>query len=177
VAAYQTLEKLVDEGKVVGIGLSNYTIEDYEELRPHIRIPPLVNQLEVNPFLYREKTLNYFTNEGILIQAYRALRQASGFDVDILVELSKKYEKTPAQILGRWCVQKNYIHLPKSSFKERMKENLDIFDFSLTDQELKRLETLTTDENKKAMEVLYRKGLVRDTPLTEDAVRPVITLD
>eukprot|EP01127_Copromyxa_protea_P017466 TRINITY_DN5317_c0_g1_i1.p1 TRINITY_DN5317_c0_g1~~TRINITY_DN5317_c0_g1_i1.p1 ORF type:complete len:309 (+),score=90.66 TRINITY_DN5317_c0_g1_i1:117-929(+) len=177
VAAYQTLEKLCDEKKILAAGLSNYTIEDYEELRPHIRIPPLVNQIEVNPFLYRKKTIDFFINEGVDIQAYRALRQGTGLETELLSEIAKKYTKTPAQILGRWCIQKNFMFLPKTSQKDRMKENLDIFDFELAEEDMKQLETLTTEENKKAMEALYRKGLVRNTPLKEEDVRHNITTD
>lgn len=178
VAAYKTLEGLIDEKKVRSIGLSNYTIEDYEELRQaNIRFPPVVNQLEVNPFLYREKTLNFFQSQGIVIQAYRALRQATAFECEILVSLGKKYSKTPAQILGRWCLQRNCVFLPKTSNKERMKENLNIFDFELTEDEMKQLEALTTEENKKGMEALYRKGVVRDTPLKEEDARHTIIID
>ena len=77
VRAYKTLEKLVDEGTIRSIGFSNYTIEDYEELkREGIRVKPVVNQIEVNPFLHRKRTIAYFQkHEGIVIQAYRGLRQ------------------------------------------------------------------------------------------------------
>lgn len=178
IEAYKTLEKLITEKKLRAAGLSNYTIEDYEELmQAGITVAPVVNQLEVNPFLYREKTLRYFQDKNIVIQAYRALRQATVLETELLAEIAKSHTKTPAQVLGRWCIQKNCVFIPKTSNKERMKENLDVFDFELTEDEVKRLDALTTDENKQAMLALYRKGLVRDTPLSDDAVRSKVTLD
>merc|ERR1711978_535810 len=106
--AYRELEKLQAEGKI-GIGISNYTIEDYEELKKNTTVKPVTNQIEVNPFLYRKKTIEYFQKEGIMIQAYRSLCQGKDMSNPILIDLGKKYNKTPAQILGIWCVQKNMI--------------------------------------------------------------------
>jgi len=181
VKAYQVLEELAGEGKTLGLGLSNYTIEDYEELVSSIggfRYPPLVNQIEVSPFLYRKKTISYFQDKGIQILAYRLLRRAmEEFVPDILIELSTKYQKKPAQILGRWCLQKNMGSLPKSSRKERMEENKDIFGFVLSGEDEEVLDDLTTEEAREAFASLYRTCVVRDTPLSVSDCRASFTIN
>jgi len=147
VEAWKVLEELKNEGKLKSIGLSNYAIEDYLELKPHITIKPTINQIEVNPFLYRSKTIKYFENEGIHTQAYRPLAQGQVFKNPLILEISKKYNKTPAQIIYRWCIQKKIFLLSKSVTKSRMIENLQIFDFELTPQEEQQLDALTTPQN------------------------------
>jgi len=175
IEAYKVLEQLKQEGKVKSIGLSNYTIEDYEELKPHIKIIPSINQIEVNPFLYRKQTIDYFQKEGIVIQAYRGLRQGQEMNNEILLQIAKKYEKTPAQILGRWCIQKNIIFIPKTVSKNRMIENISLFDFKLDDSDIQYLDSLTTQQNLEAFKTLYQKCVIRDTPLTE-GVKSNITI-
>ena len=165
VIAYQVLEALYKEGKLKSIGLSNYTIEDYEDLKPHISIPPVVNQFEINPFLNREITISYFQREHIALQSYRALRQGKGYDNPIVSDIAKKHNKTSSQVLGRWCIQQNIIVLAKSEKQLRMAENLDIFDFTLTGEDMMLLHTLTTETTLAVFKDLYEKCIIRDTPL------------
>jgi diketogulonate reductase-like aldo/keto reductase len=167
VQAYKTLEKLVEKGLIRSIGFSNYTIEDYEELkREGIRVRPVVNQIEVNPFLFRKKTIAYFQKkEGIVIQAYRGLRQGKHLNHPLLVELSEKYEKSPAQIMGRFVVQSGVVYITKSIKASRMLENADIFDFEIETKDMSRLCNLTTPQNLDTFRSLYFKCIVRDTPL------------
>uniref|UniRef100_A0A6B2LAV9 NADP-dependent oxidoreductase domain-containing protein n=1 Tax=Arcella intermedia TaxID=1963864 RepID=A0A6B2LAV9_9EUKA len=175
IQAYKVLESLKQEGKVRSIGLSNYTIEDYEELKPEMRVKPTINQIEVNPFLYRRKTIEYFQKEGIEIQAYRALRQGQQMNHPLLMELSKKYHKTPSQVLGRWCIQKNIIFIPKTVSKERMVQNLDVLGFTLEDSDIALLDALTTESNLVAFGELYKKCVTRDTPIV-DGIKTNITI-
>ena len=180
VQAYKTLEKLVDEGTIRSIGFSNYTIEDYEELkREGIRVKPVVNQIEVNPFLHRKRTIAYFQKrEGIVIQAYRGLRQGKQLNHPLLVELSEKYEKSPAQIMGRFVVQCGVVYITKSIKVSRMIENADIFDFEMDEKDMARLSQLTTSQNLDDFRSLYLKCIVRDTPLEKiDISKKKITVD
>lgn len=167
VAAYQTLEKLLDEGKFKSIGLSNYTIEDYEELKPHLRVPPAVCQFEINPFLYRQHTIRYYQQQNVVLQSYRTLSQGKGLKDPVVTQLATKYHVTAAQILGRWCVQQDIVFLPKSENLERMKSNIDVFGFVLNAEDMELLGTLTTEENLANFKALYQKSVVRDTPLQE----------
>jgi len=176
IEAYKVLEQLKKEGKVRSIGLSNYTIEDYEELKPHVTIKPTINQIEVNPFLYRKKTIDYFQKEGVVIQAYRALRQGQEMNNQGLLQIANKYNKTIAQVMGKWCIQKDIIFIPKTLSKQRMIENLNIFDFTLSDEDIKYLDSLTSPQSLEGFKVLYQKCVIRDTPLTE-GVKSNITVD
>eukprot|EP00286_Rhodomonas_abbreviata_P014536 CAMPEP_0181327578 /NCGR_PEP_ID=MMETSP1101-20121128/22185_1 /TAXON_ID=46948 /ORGANISM="Rhodomonas abbreviata, Strain Caron Lab Isolate" /LENGTH=324 /DNA_ID=CAMNT_0023436265 /DNA_START=148 /DNA_END=1122 /DNA_ORIENTATION=- len=164
VDAYKVLEEMKAEGKIRSLGVSNYAIEDYEELQDACSVPPAINQIEVNPFLYRRNTIEYFQKKGVQIQAYRALRDGKAFDHPLVVQIATKYSKSPAQILGRWCVQKNVIYIPKSVKRERMEENAAVFDFELDPDDVSELDKLTTQDNIQKFRELYEKCVIRDTP-------------
>jgi len=167
IEAYLVLEALQKEGKIRSLGVSNYAIEDYKALMEKATVKPCVNQIEVNPFLYRKKTIHFFEDEGVRIQSYRALRDGKAFDHPIIESIATRYGKTPAQILGRWCVQKGVTYIPKSVRPDRMRENAQVFDFELSDFEMNILDERTSGDSLKTFEALYRKCVVRDTPLKD----------
>ena len=182
VTAYQTLIDLKRKGKIKGLGVSNYAWEDYVELKQagvHDDDLPLVNQIEINPFLYRQNTIAKFQNDGIVLQSYRSLRDGKAFDHPVVVGLAKRRNQTPAQILGRWCVQKGFVYVPKSVRKERMVENAAVFDFTLSAEDMQQLDALTTPEALQAFQSLYRKCVNRDTTKdgTLEGVKMDITID
>jgi diketogulonate reductase-like aldo/keto reductase len=181
VEAYKTLERLKARGKIRGIGVSNYAWEDYVELQddPDIQQLPLVNQIEINPFLYRTNTIEKFRKEGVVLQSYRSLRDGKAFENPILKKIAAAKKKTPAQILGRWCVQKGFVYVPKSVKQERMVENAQVFDFSLSEEDMQELDNLTTPEAIDTFAGLYRKCVNRDTSKdgTMDGVKMEITND
>lgn len=180
VEAYKTLETLQQQGKIKGIGVSNYAWEDYVELKEAgVTQLPLVNQIEINPFLYRKNTIQKFQDDGVVLQSYRSLRDGKAFDNAVLKTIAAAKNKTPAQILGRWCVQKGFIYVPKSVKKERMVENAQVFDFELSQEELDELDGLTTPEAIETFVSLYRKCVNRDTSKdgTLDGVKMDITED
>lgn len=180
VEAYKTLVELQKEGKIRGVGVSNYAWEDYLELKEAgISSLPLVNQIEINPFLYRKNTISKFQKEGVVMQSYRSLRDGKAFDHPTLVEIAKTHNKTTAQVLGRWCVQHGFVYVPKSVKKERMVENAQVFDFTLSDEEMETLDALTTQEAMETFQGLYRKCVNRDTSKdgTMDGVKMDITID
>jgi len=180
VEAYKTLEKLCKEGKCKDIGLSNYAVEDYEELKESgIEILPAVNQIEINPFLYRKNTLDFFAKEGVVLQSYRSLRDGKAFDDETVIKIASAKKKTPAQILGRWCIQKGCVYMPKSVKKERMVENGKVFGWELSAEEMAELDGLTKPEAYTTFEELYRKCVNRDTSKdgTLDGVKMSITKD
>ena len=180
VEAYKTLETLVTEGKIRNIGVSNYAVEDYKELlEGGITIKPAVNQIEINPFLYRKNTIDYFQSEGVVLQSYRSLRDGKAMDHPLLIKIGQTHGKSPAQILGRWCIQHGFVYMPKSVKVERMKENAEVFDFELSKEEMTELDGLTTSEALKTFEGLYRKCVNRDTSKdgSLDGVKMDITVD
>lgn len=180
VDAYKTLEKLQSEGKIRNIGVSNYAVEDYKELIDNgVTIKPAVNQIEINPFLYRKNTIDYFQSEGVVMQSYRSLRDGKAMDHPALAKIGAVHSKSPAQILGKWCVQHGFIYVPKSVKTERMVENGEVFDFELTEEEMEELDGLTTPETFSTFEALYRKCVNRDTTKdgSMEGVKMDITID
>lgn len=181
VAAYKKLQELQASGKIRGIGVSNYAWEDYVELKddPEITELPLVNQIEINPFLYRKNTISKFVEDGVVLQSYRSLRDGKAFDDPTLVKIAKGKGKTTAQILGRWCHQHGFVYMPKSVRKERMVENARVFDFELTQEEMEDIDGLTKPEAFATFRDLYRKCVNRDTRKdgTLDGVKMDITVD
>jgi diketogulonate reductase-like aldo/keto reductase len=184
VQAYQTLLQFRNEGLIRGVGVSNYAWEDYVELKEALgdnkeEDLPLVNQIEINPFLYRKRTIEKFQNEGVVLQSYRSLRDGKAFDHPVLVEIAMAHDKPVASILGRWCIQHGFVYMPKSVKKERMVENAHVFDFELSPLEMERLDHLTTRDSLQAFQALYRKCVNRDTSKdgSMEGVKMDITID
>ena len=179
VAAYRALEGLHAKGLIRSLGLSNYAVEDFQELAAACDVPPQVNQIEVNPFLYRRNTLDFFARERVAVQSYRTLRDGKAFDDATLLAVGARHAKTPAQVLARWCVQKGVIAIPKSVRRERMVENANVFDFELDAEDMARLDALTTPDAISTFRELYIKCVVRDTPAagTTDGVKMDATMD
>ena len=176
VEAYKQLEKAQAAGQIRSLGISNYAVEDYQELFANGAIvKPVINQIEINPFLYRKNTIDFFTAEGVKMQSYRTLRDGKAFEDPTVVALASKYAKTAAQVLMRWCVQHGFIAIPKSTKEARMLENLALFDFELDAPDMATLDGLTTPEAIAKFAELYRKCVVRDTPLSIDLAKTSIT--
>jgi len=164
VAAYQQLEKAQKAGIVRSLGVSNYAVEDLDELLASDCVTPAINQIEINPFLHRAKTIGYFESKGVKMQSYRSLRDGKAFDDPTVVAIAAKHGKSSAQVLGRWCVQHGYIYIPKSVKKPRMEENLAVFDFALDEDDMGKLDALTAPAALEKFKELYDKCVLRDTP-------------
>lgn len=158
VNTYKELELLHGEGKIRHIGLSNFSPSEYEELMaPHnnITIPPVLNQFEVSPFMYRPQDVEYFQSKGILVSASKALHRGEGFNHPTIIDIiSKRQNVTSAQVVLRWGVQKGMIVVAKTSNFSRMEENRDILGFSLDQVEMAKLDAITTDEDVREREIL-----------------------
>ena len=159
--------------------MSNYAIEDFRELMTTAIVTPAVNQIEINPFLYRQRTIEFFQSQGVVMQAYRALRDGKAFTHPMVLEVAARHTRSAAQVLGRWCVQKGFGYIPKSTRRERMQENLEVFDFTLTKEDMITLDGLTAPEALTAFRAHYTMGVLRDTPDAgrTDLVRSEITVD
>lgn len=148
-AAYHALEDLYKEGKLRAIGISNFSAERMADLTAFNEIPPAVNQVETHLF-FQQNTLNEWMSKlGIQHEAWGPLaehRVSELLDNQALIRIAGKYGKTPAQVALRFNIQRGIVVIPKSSKQERIRENIDIFDFVLTDDEMSEIRTL--DENK-----------------------------
>lgn len=107
---------------------------------------PAVNQIELNPFWRLEEVVNYCKEKGIAPMGYCPIFRGRKNDDPTLVKMAKRYNKSVPQLLIRWSVQKNYITIPKSSKPERIQENADVFDFSISDDDMKTLDALPSEQ-------------------------------
>ena len=124
------------------IGVSNFGIHHLEELKQHSTVKPAVNQIEVHPFLQELELVRYCQKEGIAVQAYSPLTRGEKLNHPTLKSMGKMYNKTSAQILLRWCLEKNFICIPKSSHLARIEENANVFDFSISEDDMNILDGL-----------------------------------
>ena len=141
VAGYRQMEKAYKEGKVKAIGLSNFNEKQIEEILDICEVKPAVLQTEVHPYSQEKELKKFLAKEGIIIQAWyplghgdKALQQEPLF-----TELGKKYGKSNAQVILRWHIQDGNIVIPGSKNPAHIKDNLDLFDFSLTDEEMAQI--------------------------------------
>jgi methylglyoxal/glyoxal reductase len=131
------LERLYAEKRVKAIGVANYLPPFLEELETYASVTPAVNQVEFSPYLFLEKLMKRCESKGTVLQAYTPLLRGKRFDDPKLLALSKKYSKTPAQIILRWALQHSVSTIPKSSNLKRIQENFDVFDFEIAETDLK----------------------------------------
>ncbi|CAF1530563.1 unnamed protein product, partial [Adineta steineri] len=137
IEVYKEIVKLQKEGKIRSIGVSNFGVEHLEWLK-QAGFVPAVNQIELHPWWQNEDIVNYCRTNNIAIEGYSPLGKSRFLDDPYLIKLSQKYNKTPAQILIRWSLQNGFITIPKTtSGIERLKENMDVFDFKLSDEDMK----------------------------------------
>jgi len=143
--SWRALESLRETGKCRAIGVSNYLIRHLEELLGYARVIPAVNQVEFTPFLYLKDLLDFCCLHHIQLESYSPLTRGKKFRDPLLQELSRKYQKTPAQILIRWNLQHEVVVIPKSSRPERIEENAAVFDFTISPEDMESLNQL--DQN------------------------------
>jgi diketogulonate reductase-like aldo/keto reductase len=139
---WRAMIKLLHQGKARAIGVSNYSIRELNELLEKSDIVPAVNQVEFHPFLYQEELLRFCKNNNIQLEAYSPLTRGKRLNHPNILELAKKYDKTPAQVLIRWSLQHDIIVIPKSIHEARNKENSQVFDFQLEPNDMKLLNSL-----------------------------------
>ena len=142
IETWKALERLYKDGKTRAIGVSNYVIRHLEEIFSHSSITPAVNQFELSPFLYLKDLIEFCKSKKIVVEAYCGLTRGRRFNNPELKKLSIKYNKTPAQILLRWGLQHNIIEIPKSAHKDHIKENAEIFDFNILNDDMDILNNL-----------------------------------
>ena len=142
--SWRAMEKLQADGKCRSIGVSNFMVQHLEELLVNFDTVPAVNQIELSPYNYlqRKNLLALCNTLNIVIEAYSPLTKGRKLGDPNLLKIAGKYEKTSAQILIRWALQRDFVVLPKSVNRERIIENASVFDFSLKAEDLKSLDRL-----------------------------------
>lgn len=147
VETYKALEKLYKDGRTRAIGVCNFEIEYLERILNECEIVPAVNQVECHPYLQQKELKDFCKKHNIYIEAYSPLMNGKKVLEDpVINELAEKYGKTPAQIILRWQIQTDVIVIPKTVTPARMKENINIFDFELSDEDMEKIATLDRGE-------------------------------
>lgn len=143
---WRAMQDLYKEGKVRAIGVSNFHPDRLIDLIIHNEIVPAVNQIETHPFHQQIETQQFLKENNVQIESWGPFAEGRNniFNNEILLSIGKKYNKSIAQVILRWLTQRNVIAIPKSVRKERMEENINIFDFELSDDDMEAIKTMDT---------------------------------
>lgn len=148
---WQEMEKLVESGLVKAIGVANFTAPMLIDLLSYAKIRPVVNQIELHPYLQQTELIEFCASQNIVVTGYSPLGspgnyQPKGFPViaedPVIVKIAKTHKKSPSQVLIRWGVQRGTVVIPKSITPQRIEENLNVFDFELSDSEMQSIKGL-----------------------------------
>jgi diketogulonate reductase-like aldo/keto reductase len=147
VETWQALEKIHHEGAARAIGVSNFQIAHLERLFKETEVVPAVNQVELHPYLIQQPLRAFHAEHGIATESWSPLATGGALLSDpTVVGLAQKYDRTPAQIVIRWHLQLGNVVIPKSVTPQRIKENIDVFDFDLADDDVRSISELNRDE-------------------------------
>lgn len=150
VKAYQVMEEYVRKGKIRSIGLSNWYIEELEEFIPQITIMPAVVQNEIHPYYQELEVVPYVQSLGIVMEGWYPFggrgHTSELFNDETIVEIANNHQVSSAQVILRWNLQRGIVVIPGSSNPEHIKENTEIYHFTLTDEEMQKIEELNRDE-------------------------------
>eukprot|EP00475_Leptophrys_vorax_P031092 TRINITY_DN46_c0_g1_i1.p2 TRINITY_DN46_c0_g1~~TRINITY_DN46_c0_g1_i1.p2 ORF type:complete len:411 (-),score=111.41 TRINITY_DN46_c0_g1_i1:370-1602(-) len=153
-ATWQAMEPLVAKGLVKSLGVSNFTVDQMHDLLTYAKVKPVTNQCEAHPHFPNSDVANFCKRNGMVFTAYSSLGtiwegQASCQEDPVVKQLASKYGKSAAQILLRWGLQRDYLILPKSVSAKRILENSQLFDFEISDEDMKRLNALGQGKDRK----------------------------
>lgn len=147
--AWRAMEELYSEGKIKAIGVSNFLPDRLMDLIVHNEIVPAVNQIETHPFYQQTETTDFMKEQGVQHQSWAPFAEGRGnmFGNKLLTSIAVKHNKSVAQVVLRWLVQREVVVIPKSVRKERIVENFDIFDFELSADDMEQISALDTRES------------------------------
>jgi 2,5-diketo-D-gluconate reductase A len=151
--AWPGMERARDRGYARSIGVSNYGVKELEEVLASADSRPVLNQVQFSPFKYRRQLLQVCDAENVALESYSTLGTGRNLSDERLRRIAERVGRTTAQVLLRWCVQRDIVVIPKSTHRERIEENAQIFDFDLPDQEMDALDALdSTGGTERALE-------------------------
>lgn len=142
--AWKGLEKLYKEGKIRAVGMANCYPHVIADLCETFEIKPMVNQVEIHPFFQQQLNLETMKEYGVIPEAWAPFNEGKRdfFNNPVLTEIGRKYDKTAAQVALRWNIQRGVVVIPKTVREERMKQNFDVFDFVLTEEDMAKIRTM-----------------------------------
>jgi len=139
---WQVMEDIYETRRARAVGVSNFMPHHLEDLLSWSRFPPAVNQVEFHPRLVQLELLKFCRDRGVQVEAWSPIMQGQVVQDRTIAELAKKHERTPAQVTLRWDLQHGVVTIPKSSHPDRIAENARIFDFELSEEDMRRLDAL-----------------------------------
>ncbi|MGM9564683.1 aldo/keto reductase [Evtepia sp.] len=147
--AWRALEELYEAGKIRAIGISNFYADRMVDFASFNRIKPMVNQVEAHIFDQQKTAKEWMDKYGVQIEAWAPFGEGRGsiFENPVIADIAAKHRKTPAQVMLRWHIQRGVVVIPKSTHKERMEENFQVFDFALTDEDMLAISALDKGES------------------------------
>ncbi len=139
---WRAMEKLYRDGAVRAIGLSNFQLPHIEDLLQKAEVVPVINQVEFHPFLYQADLLRGCEKRNIRLEAWSPLTRGRFFDNPVIQDVARRNGRSPAQVLIRWCLQHEVVVLPRSTREDHIRENGEVFDFTLSNEDMARLNAL-----------------------------------
>lgn len=147
--AWRALEEYYEKGRIRAIGISNFYPDRMVDIASFARIRPMVNQVETHPYNQQHEAKKWMDKYGVQIEAWAPFGEGRGglFENDVLRKIGEKYGKTTAQVMLRLHIQRGVAVIPKTTHRERMEENFNVFDFSLTDEDMKEIAGLDKNQS------------------------------
>jgi diketogulonate reductase-like aldo/keto reductase len=143
---WQAMEKLQSEGRLKAIGVSNFGVGSIDRMKEYAQAwPPAVNQLELHPWLQQREVVSYCQKNGVAIEAYCPLVRNQKAEDPVLSGIASKHGKSTAQVLLRYCLQKDWVPLPKSDNSDRIAQNADVYGFELSQEDMSKLDEQNTE--------------------------------
>ncbi|ATQ59200.1 aldo/keto reductase [Staphylococcus epidermidis] len=144
--SWRGMEDLYKQNQVKNIGVSNFTPEHFEALLAQVSIKPVINQVEFHPYLTQNKLRKYLEAQNIIMESWSPLMNSQILHDDVINEVANEVRKTPAQVVIRWNIQHDVVVIPKSVTPHRIEENLDVWNFELSDNQMERIDQLNQDK-------------------------------
>jgi 2,5-diketo-D-gluconate reductase A len=146
VSTWRTLEEFKQEGRARSIGVSNFQVPHLERLAQETEVTPAVNQIELHPYFLNEEVRSYGEEHGIRTEAWSPIAQGAVLDDPVVTEIAGRLNRTPAQVVLRWHIQRDSIVFPKSTTPSRIRENFELFDFELGPEDMEAITALDKGE-------------------------------
>lgn len=143
---WRGMEDLYKQNQVKNIGVSNFTPEHFEALLAQVSIKPVINQVEFHPYLTQNKLRKYLEAQNIIMESWSPLMNSQILYDEVINEVANEVGKTPAQVVIRWNIQHDVVVIPKSVTPHRIEENLDVWNFELSDNQMERIDQLNQDK-------------------------------
>ena len=143
---WRGMEDLYKQNQVKNIGVSNFTPEHFEALLAQVSIKPVINQVEFHPYLTQNKLRKYLEAQNIIMESWSPLMNSQILHDEVINEVANEVGKTPAQVVIRWNIQHDVVVIPKSVTPHRIEENLDVWNFELSDNQMERIDQLNQDK-------------------------------